>query len=161
MDNNSPTSETLTPENPSVPAWIIIILLIFFAPVAWYFMWKDHRYHTWFPIVLIITAALMFSLLGVQTLIVMPKLLALYENLHVTQPQSSLYLGYGGIIYALCQAIFGIYLFRRLKSPSPLTKPLLIISVGFLTLNFLSFYSATPLIILSTIFPIYNLTGSL
>ena len=41
---------------------LIVLLLWFFAPGAWFLMWKDPRYHSWFPHLLWINGAV-FSLI--------------------------------------------------------------------------------------------------
>lgn len=75
---------------------LIVILLWVAAPVAWYLMWKDKKYHNWFPHLLWINGAVF----GAITLVRASYLL--------TRGSYASFLVFGALAFALIQIIFGL-----------------------------------------------------
>ena len=142
-------------------AWIIILLLIFFPPLAWYFMWREPRYHTWFPVLLLIYSAISLTILSIVFFFVYPQINKLYESLDVVKPNSwSQYAIYALFALAVLQILFSFVLFRQLKIHHILKKNYLVATIFFLALYYLSTPIFSVFAQLSAITPIYTLTNS-
>src|SRR5690348_8872956 len=97
--------------HPHLPHWVVILLLLFVPPVAWWHMWKNHRYHSWFPYVLWLNAAAMFGFAAYVTVHYYGLLTALFD--------SSTYIFVSHIallILASFEIGFGFYLVEKFKN---------------------------------------------
>lgn len=154
------TAETST-QTPQTPTWLVTLLLLFFPPAAWYFMWKEKRYHFWFPILLWLYGGLTLTVSSVYVFYVLPRILEVFKQLNTQIPSYTPVLSYLSIIYGLVQLIFGVFLWKRIKSASKMSKNLLIATLGVLIFNLLGAGLFQGMTVMSTITPIYNLTSQL
>lgn len=136
---------------------VIILLLIFFAPLAWYFMWKEKRYHKWFAVLLTFYPIIAIIIIFPMAIFVIPKLTTLYKETGANPPTPWTPLLIT-LIVNLLQISFGIYLFYKAKSPLATPKILLLIAVTLLALAPITLGLSIVSIVSSTIMPIYNLT---
>lgn len=140
--------------------WIVVALYFVFPPAAWYFIYKEEKFHRWLPNLLIIFGIIYTLLFTSYLIFVIPKLTNLYNEIGAAAPKnSSIYLSISAGL-SLIQLIFGIYLSRKIKVTGKLPKTLLIISILLLALDQFGVGFAVGLIVLSTILPIYNLTAT-
>lgn len=155
-----PSIETIpqTTETTHTSGFIVTLLLFIFPPIAWYFMWKEKRYYSWFVTLIIIYGVVYFLLFASQAFIVGPKLSALYQSMNTAQPTTSKILPFIMTILTLLQIGFGIYLMGKIKKGN-VTKTNLLISVIILAFDTIGISFAAGSIMLSTILPIYNLTS--
>lgn len=125
-------SNNLTMEKGSfhLPHWIVILLLIFIPPVAWWHMWKNHRYHTWFPYVLWLNAAVMFGFAAYVIVHFYPLLTTFYDS--ATYIFAS---HIGLLLFAIFEIIFGFYLVKMFKNEAMLRRKILAVVIVLLFLN--------------------------
>lgn len=139
----------------------VLVLLFLFPPAAWYIMWKNKQYHSWFPMLLILNALIPLVTLIIMLLFVVPQLMTLYNNLNV-QPNFSPYpLIITAIILSGIQILFAIYIRQRVKKYGQLSQNLLVVTLIFLITNFLITFLGIGAIQLSIISPIYNLINTI
>lgn len=158
---NSNPEVSSSPQTPNhLSPWSIILLLFFFPPLAWYCMWKNPRYHSWFPILLIILGLLSLSTSFLIAFVVYPQIRILTESLNMKQSFWTEYAAYGAVLVGLLEITFGIYVFQRVNANATLSKSLLTISVLILS----AYYILGPIVAvfsaLSVITPIYTLTNA-
>lgn len=145
------------------PTWLVILLLVFFSPAAWYFMWKEKRYHSWFPILLWIYGGIILIVSSLQLFVVIPKLSTLYQEFNVPQNPRSFSQGFLVVlmIFALIQIGFGIFLKNKIKATDELPKNLMWITIAIFVLDYLPLVSFSGIgIMISVLLPIYKLTSS-
>ncbi len=65
---------------------IIVVLLWAFAPLAWFLMWQDKSYHTWFPKLLWINGIIFGVIFITQSFVAIPRLNAVYDAFHIHVP---------------------------------------------------------------------------
>lgn len=154
-------NQTVAPHQ--TPKWIVIALLLFFPPVAWYFMWKEKQYHSWFSIIILLYAVIPLITLGTMLLFVIPQLMELYDSLNIQNPTAPyIYPAViGGIVISIAQILYAVYIRKQVKTHGQLSKNLLIITVTILALNYLFASLGTAAINLSVITPIYTLVNSI
>lgn len=146
------------------PVWLVVVLLLFFPPAAWYFMWKEKRYHTWFPLVLVLYGSLTLLISSLYVFVVIPNIMQLYKEVFTELPPSTysgVILGYTGIGIGIAQALFGIYSWRKVKTSGEMSKTILIITLAILIFNFTSASLTQAFFVRSTLIPIYNLTSEI
>lgn len=95
---------------------LIVALLWLFAPAAWLLMWRDKKYHSWFPAVLYINGFVIAGMLAVQTGKYVPWMQEVY-TFYGAHPVS--YLGtFAGLfmgLYAFAHLFIGIYFKNKFK----------------------------------------------
>jgi hypothetical protein len=163
-ENNKPQQTANSPVEAShvekhTSAWLIVFLLLFFWPLALYFMYKDRKYHSWIAVLSIFVGIMVTILNLVFLLLILPQLESLYRSLDISY---SLVLAYGACVVAfvcyLFMIILGIVLFKKLKKnkniyPQKLVEvSSIIISLGIVL------SVAGPML---TMTPIYNLINTL
>lgn len=153
--NQQPTISSKTTSK-----WVMIVLLLFFPPIAFYLMWREKEYHKWFANLLILVGGLTSTLGIIQTLFITPKLLELYKDFNTEIPTTRSLLTYTLIIFGIIELIFGFYLNNKLKIEL-VTKRLLGLAVSFLLLTYLFGGYLQAKSMLSVITPLYNLTSEL
>lgn len=117
----------------STSRWIIVLLLIFFPPLAWYFMWKEARYHRWFPVILWLYGFLSIVLFSLIVFLIYPQLNKLYESLEIERENAWLpYAAYAAIGLSACELIFGVFLHKKSRNKTALSKKLLTITIAIL-----------------------------
>ena len=93
---------------------IIVFLLWAAAPIAWYLMWKDKRYHHWFPHLLWINGTI-FALI---TLANLHKI----DSHPILTPFSAVII----LTFAISQILAGLHLQKRLIKSKELINKLII-----------------------------------
>lgn len=139
MDNNATQNNSINPiatptKLQSVSHRLMVFLLLFiFPPLAWWHMWKDHRYHTWFPYVLWVNGA---ALLGYCTFILTQFYPLLTGSLN---PTTSLFMGHVGLFTLSCsEIVYGFYLNRICKENAKLNSKTLRVVIILLFINTLA-----------------------
>jgi len=124
-----------------------VFLLWAFAPLAWFLMWRDKKYHTWFPKLLWINGIIFGVIFITQSVIAIPRLNAIYEALSIHIPSYVHPSAVGFVIlFALAQIYAGHKLEQKVKVkkhfPNNYILPIVIIfaidgilgfATGFLT----------------------------
>lgn len=172
MDSKPNVTETLVNKTPSqtltesyTNIWIIILLILFFQPAAWYFIYKEKHYNIWFAYLLWVNAPILV-IFAVLVSVAIPNLLKLYENMNIKSIDfiNTLIL-FGAIIpgimiiIALIEIIFGVVIWRKYHKLAGLSKGLKWLAIVILSINL--FFSPYPLAynIFDIISQIYNLTS--
>lgn len=93
---------------------IIVFLLWAAAPLAWYLMWKDKRYHHWFPHLLWING----TIFGIITLINLHKV----DSHPILTPLSAVFI----LVFAISQILAGMYLQKKLLKSKRLINKLIV-----------------------------------
>jgi len=93
---------------------IIVFLLWAAAPVAWYLMWRDKRYHHWFPHLLWINGIIF----GIITLLNLHKI----DSHPVLTPVTVTLI----LSFAIMQILAGLHLQKRLMQSKKLINKLII-----------------------------------
>lgn len=96
------------------PPLVIVGLIWFFPPAAWYLMWKDKTYHSWFAYLLWIFGGATLVFVFVQSAFVIPKLMYLYSEFNASVPSPWPMAIISGAI-GLAQVLFGAYLRQQFK----------------------------------------------
>lgn len=162
LNQNTRQSPTAIPSEPHVQPWLIVLLIIFFQPLAWYFMSKDKHFHGWFPFLLWVTSVPFIIVETILLLFIVPRLTTLYQQLNSSSPGTISYLGiYAFIVYLLIVITFGIFLMIRVRKFGMLSKPLLWVTITVLALNLIATGIGLATTITSVILPIYNLTNAI
>lgn len=159
-------SESVSPNVPQaqsaeIPPWLLVVLLVFFPPAALYFMWKVRRYHSWFGVMLMLYGVMMLVVSGIQILVVMPRMMALYADFNVKVPAYGFVVNYGGLVYGILQILLGMYVWRTVKKVGELSKRQLFLASAILVLNLLAVGLVPATAVLSVVLPLYNLTSAL
>jgi len=98
---------------------VIVVLLWAFAPLAWFLMWRDKKYHRWFPKLLWINGIIFGVIFLTQSFIAIPRLNAIYDALHIHVPAYVHPLAILLVLLFLAgQILAGHLLQRRLKKKS-------------------------------------------
>ena len=122
---------------------VIVFFLWAAAPVAWYIIWRDKKYHGWFPVILFINGIVFTILVLIQSVVYLPRFAVLTE---INRMVSVQYLGHVAtlflIFFAIAQIAYGKHLRRQMKSDTKIIErqlPIIIIilvidvAIGFLT----------------------------
>lgn len=113
-----------------LPHWAVILLLFFVPPIAWWHMWKNHRYHTWFPYVLWLNAAITF---GFSTYVIVnfyPLLTRFVDS------KTFIFTSHIGLLLlAVFEIVFGFYLIKMFKNETMLKRKILAIVIVLLFIN--------------------------
>lgn len=93
---------------------IVVALLWLFAPAAWYLMWRDKKYHSWFPPLLYVNGFVIAGMVFIQTGTYIPWMQEIYSY-YGAHPVSFLGALAGVLmgLYAIIHLIFGIYFKRK------------------------------------------------
>ncbi|HWY79111.1 MAG TPA: hypothetical protein VNW29_02015 [Candidatus Sulfotelmatobacter sp.] len=119
-----------------VPAWIIIILLLInlTTPVALFFMFREKRYHSWFPILLWVCAGFWLLFLAVFGIFVLPQISTLSSSLGISS--TSVYIPFIlGVLLVIVQIASGFILKKKLVSGVGLSKKSLWLAVIILVIG--------------------------
>lgn len=116
--------------------------------------------HSKLPLVLLFAGALEAVFMLIMSLTVLPKLTSLYSELGSSYNVSLPYLLLGvGLLSSLAQAIYGFVLWSEQRSSGTIKKQHRTIGKTLLIVGAVLFTILTPLLIMSIILPIYNLTS--
>jgi hypothetical protein len=144
-----------------VPEWVIVMLLLSVQPLAWYFIWKDKKYHGWFATILFFNSILSIIIPIILLFTVIPQLSQLYVSLRITNP--STFIPQAGavcmILLAFWQLWFSLQLRKRIKAKGELPKDDLTKTILILILSTLLFSLGSTLLQLSVIIPLYGALG--
>lgn len=106
---------------------LIVFLLWAFAPLAWFLIWQDKKYHSWFPKLLWVNGIIFGILFFTQSVIAIPKLNELYSYLHIEVP------GYFHpvvitlvLLFAAAQIYAGMQLEKQVKKEHKLVEKFLL-----------------------------------
>jgi hypothetical protein len=155
---SAPTAAAKVPQT-RTPASMIIFLLLVFPPAAWFLIWIDKTYHHWFGKILIFSGIFAiiitlssFATIGTQTD-------QLYASLGVKNSNAALITltNYLGVVFALLQIFFGIYIQRIMRHKNSLSRTELCITVLLLATSL--YVALIPsLLVFQDIYPaLYNL----
>jgi len=126
----------ITPKAGSTPLILVLLLLIFFPPAAWYVMWREKHYHSWFIYLIAFYGVL--TLIGsfAIRLIFIPYTNQLYASLGLTQPAVSPF-SYTNIylILGIIEIILALLLFLVNKKHKSLPRNWLIVGLIGLAFN--------------------------
>ena len=137
------------------PAWLVILLLLFFPPLAWYLMWKHERYHSWFPFLVMVYGALMLVVSLVLAVVVVPRLGEVYREFNARFPVYSVVLSFVGVGLGLAQIAFGWFAWKRVKTRGAPARRLVLGSLVFLIFFYLVagvFQGLSVLFVVSTLY---------
>ncbi len=113
----------------SKPA-LIVFLLWAFAPLAWFLLWTDKKYHSWFPKLMWINGIIFAVIFSVQSFGAMPKLTNWFATLGVFWTETfSTYLNLAILIFVIFQIPLGIYLEGFIRRHKKLTDEVALFSV--------------------------------
>lgn len=122
---------------------IIVFFLWAAAPVAWYIIWRDKKYHGWFPVILFVNGIVFTTLVAIQSLVYIPRLEAFAQiNQKVGLHYFGIFASIGLVFFALAQILYGRTLRREMKHDNTLINrhlPIIItilvidVAIGFLT----------------------------
>ncbi|MEN9407893.1 MAG: hypothetical protein RLZZ455_1109 [Candidatus Parcubacteria bacterium] len=144
----------------STPTWIIILLLVFFPPLAWYFMWKEARYHRWFPVLLWLYGIISITLFAIITIFVYPQINKLFESLNIERENTWLpYAAGTAVLLGICEILFGIFLFKKTQNGTALPNKLLLITLIILFIQWITIPVWTIITQVSIISPVYMITS--
>ena len=119
-----------------VPAWIVIILLLInvTAPIGLFLMYREKRYHSWFPILLWVCAGFWLLFLAVFGIFVLPQISTLSNNLGISS--TSVYVPFTlGVLLVIVQIVSGFILKKKLVSGVGLSKKSLWLAVIILVIG--------------------------
>lgn len=146
------------PVESRTPAWLVVFLLLFFWPLALYFMYKDKKYHSWIAFLLIFIGVVMAGMNGALAFFVIPQLSSLYRSLSIDY-SITLPLVVSLFVFAanIAAVVLGIVLLNKLRFskiyPAKLVSISTIVFALSLTLSVIGPMAATA--------PIYELINRL
>lgn len=113
---------------------IIVFLLWAFAPLAWYLMWRDKKYHSWFPKLLWINGIIFSIIFVTQSFVFIPKFQEFYNALGIKIPSNIPPLLVGIVLFfVLIQIPAGVHIQKQITKYKKLTDsyviPILIIFI--------------------------------
>lgn len=113
-----------------LPKWLVISCLLFIPPVGWWHMWKNHRYHSWFPYILWLNSAIMLGFAAYVALHFYPLLKTFFDT------ATYIFLSHIGlIILALFEIVFGFYLIKSFKNKAMLKTRVILSIILLLFIN--------------------------
>lgn len=116
--------------------------------------------HSKLPLVLLFVGALEAAFMLIMSLTVLPKLTSLYSELGSSYNVALPYLFLGvGLLSSLAQAIYGFVLWNEQRSSGTIKNQHRTIGKTLLIVGAVLFTILTPLLVMSIILPIYNLTS--
>lgn len=136
---------------------LIVALIWIFPPAAWYLMWKDKTYHSWFAYLTWIFGGATLLIVFLQSAIVIPKMMNLYSDFSVSVPNPWPTVIISGA-FGLAQIIFGIYLYQQVKKSSQIQGWQMLV---FCLTQLVYFIGLPAYFIYSIINPIYSLSSQL
>lgn len=129
----------LAPKGGETPFFLIVLLLIFIPPAAWYVLWKDKDNHEWFGYLITIYGVIAVIGSIIAKFILLPQVHQFYASIHLQEPAVSplSYLNVY-IVLGILEIGLGITLiYIRRKHQNKLSENWLI--VGLLGLIFTAF----------------------
>jgi len=122
---------------------VIVFFLWAAAPIAWYIIWRDKKYHGWFPVILFVNGIVFTTLVIIQSLVYIPRLEAFAQiNQQIELHYFGIVASMALVLFALIQIIYGRKLRREMKHDHTIIDrhlPVIIIiliidvAIGFLT----------------------------
>lgn len=130
----TPTMNEQVPPTPvhthHLPKWLVALLLVTVPPLAWWHMWKNHRYHSWFPYVLWLNAAITFGFAAYVVIHFYPLITKVF---HTSTYIFASHIGL--LLLAIFEIIFGFYLIKMFKNEVVLGRKILAIVIILLFIN--------------------------
>jgi len=142
--------------------WLIILLIFFFPPIALYFMKKEREYHNWFPIIVWICSGFILVLIVFYSFFTLPRLMLLLEDFDApNNSPPSIEIMVVLVIFTLAQVIFGFLLKRKLRANNELSRCFMWTAITIIVLDYLFCLLASRILVISSLFPLYDLTSHL
>lgn len=117
---------------------LIVILLWLFAPAAWIVMWKDKRYHSWFPTLLYMNGVIFGFVFLTQGIVVLPRLQIWYDQMNVhTVPNFTPSIAIALIGFCIFQIFLGVYLKSKIRTHGHLLDHLIALVLAIFTIDFI------------------------
>jgi hypothetical protein len=135
---------------------LILILLIIFPPAAWYYMWKENRYHNWFASVLIVDGLIFIATAILFLLAIYYPITQASSTLGVTTPEIASTIQYVFIALGVIEIIYGLFLRLKTHHFTSLPKSYLIAAIILLTIHYVGLPLGQIASYASTISRIYN-----
>jgi len=144
------------------PVWLIVLLLLLFWPAAFYLMYKDKRFHTWFPVLLWIYAIPFLLLSLVYAFFVIPQLNALLVSVNAVHPSLTIIYVIIALVdvVLIIEIIFAFYAKKQIREDTIHANKALLITITLLILNITICYLYSVFLSLSVITPIYSLMSA-
>lgn len=140
------------------PKWIIVIFLWIFPFAAWFLMWREKEYHTWFPSILFINGAIMSVFFLIYGFFILPLLLRFYTIAGILKkPSFSFELAMAFVIYGILQILFSIPAKSKAKKHIELSDRLLVVTTVFLVADYLILSIGPGSEITSIMVPLYGI----
>ena len=96
--------------------FVIVLLLWLFAPGAWYLMWKDKTYHSWFAPLLFVNGIVVGFMVITQAFVVIPWISRLYDYYGIHPlPFFSSVMALSIVLFAIIQIIYGYHIRKIAK----------------------------------------------
>ena len=115
---------------------VIVALLWLFAPAAWYLMWQDKKYHSWFAPLLLVNGIVIGIMIITQSYVFIPYISALYELYGVHPlPFFSSVTAIIVVAFAVIQIIYGLHVRRTESLKNKLVTEHLALTVVFFTVD--------------------------
>jgi hypothetical protein len=169
MDTNetqptpSVSQPAIVPTPTHTPVLLIIILLLLFWPAAFYLMYKDKRFHTWFPVLLWIYAIPFLLLSLVYAFLIIPQLNALYVSMNVNHPSLTVIYAIIAVVdvVLIIEIIFAFYAKKQIREQTIHANKTLLITITLLIFNSVIAYLNGVFLATSVITPIYSLMSNM
>jgi len=160
-DKVSALTQNIKSNEPNIPAWIMIVLVLTFPPAAFYLMRSQKKYHLYFPLLLLILGGLIFLVFAAILILVLPKLNSFFVTYGISPMNFPGSVSAFAIFFGLVQFAIGAYGQVEINKSEGLARWFLNLSLLFLALDYCLVFLLPILIALSVIFPIYSSTAKL
>jgi hypothetical protein len=171
MNNDNQNQQTpvpLPPDNPVVQenytaVWKIILLIVFLPPIAWFLLYKQKHYHSWFSYLLVLRAIpeLIFS--TAFAFIIIPKLTPFLEQFGTkNNPTFLIYITLALLsLLAVLEIIFAVIIFKQYHQTNTVSKKLRLFAIALLFIDLLAYFFISPATVQSALEPIYSLSSKI
>lgn len=164
MPNSTIPATSLSPTLPTPVATpkigkskhLILILLIVFPPLAWYYMWKEDRYHNWFASVLIIDGLIFIATAILLLATIYPPITQLFTAVKAEHPTTAKIMPYLFIALGIIEVAYGLYLRIKTHHLPLLPKKLLVLVIILLSIHFVGLPLGQALSYVDLISKLYN-----
>jgi hypothetical protein len=118
--------------------FLVVLFLWIFAPISWLIMWKDERFHSWFPPLLFANGIIFAFMFITQAYTTFPKLEYLYQKYSIHElPFATGVTASFLIFFAVAQIVVGQLLKDKLKRDQHIADPYISFIILIFSLDFL------------------------
>ena len=147
------TTSSQPPQKKKTAVWVVYLFLAFFPPVAFYLLWRDKAYHSWFATLCWLFGASLVLFSFSFNFYVLPKINTVISEFSPKKIET----GASGLIWltiilGIMQFVFGFFLKRKFNDNGELSTAYLFVCLTFLILD----YVLPLLVYLTVITPLYN-----